>query len=508
MMKFFFILYPFLSAQLCAMAQQDYFLLFQSDHNQPYYILIDGKTFSSSETGRVSMASLRDTVYKITVGFPKDVYPKSNYTISINHKDQSFQLKDMGAEGWALFNTLSMELKMPEREGDQHTKTVASGSLKKEDAFARLMAGVVNDTSVMYNSYVEEEPKKEVPTPAKSVVSAPKPESTAIAQSNAPVIDNTAMPKKDSSLEHQPDKAIAKVDPPTINKQQKDSALVHKSEPIVAKPRATAVAKQEAASEPLYRTPPTKKLTSFVKLYGRQKTDTSLNLIFVDIPVKGGIDTVDIAIPIEHSVAIQPAPTKEEPKQVVIENAPANIPKSIDTATSSQHLAISENAGTINNTPLVKDSAKMGIAKQEIKKELDSNVIANAKPLSDSNSNLVKEKQPKDSIKMEQKKEASELMNKDCNYQATVYDIDKLRLKLMELDNEDDRITMVRKFVKLKCISVKQVNALSEVFKTDEGRYRLLDATYMHVSDIGQFTQLESLLVDPYYINRFRAMIR
>ena len=150
----------------------------------------------------------------------------------------------------------------------------------------------------------------------------------------------------------------------------------------------------------------------------------------------------------------------------------------------------------------------MGIAKQEIKKELDSNVIANAKPLSDSNSNLVKEKQPKDSIKMEQKKEASELMNKDCNYQATVYDIDKLRLKLMELDNEDDRITMVRKFVKLKCISVKQVNALSEVFKTDEGRYRLLDATYMHVSDIGQFTQLESLLVDPYYINRFRAMIR
>jgi hypothetical protein len=52
------------------------------------------------------------------------------------------------------------------------------------------------------------------------------------------------------------------------------------------------------------------------------------------------------------------------------------------------------------------------------------------------------------------------------------------------------------------------VRALSELFKTDEGKYKWLDAVYPFVSDAGNFSALGELIKDEYYLNRFKAMLR
>jgi len=54
-----------------------------------------------------------------------------------------------------LFNPQTPELKMPDEKKEAEPKNHLEG-VKKDDAFSRLMAGVVSDTAVMYNTYTME----------------------------------------------------------------------------------------------------------------------------------------------------------------------------------------------------------------------------------------------------------------------------------------------------------------------------------------------------------------
>jgi|GEM_PF-1266594 len=98
--------------------------------------------------------------------------------------------------------------------------------------------------------------------------------------------------------------------------------------------------------------------------------------------------------------------------------------------------------------------------------------------------------------------------NSDCKEIAADADIDKLRIKMLVVGTDEDRISLAKRLFKQKCLLSKQVRALSELFKTDEGKYKWLDATYPFVSDTGNFGALGELIKDEYYLNRFKAMLR
>jgi len=102
-------------------------------------------------------------------------------------------------------------------------------------------------------------------------------------------------------------------------------------------------------------------------------------------------------------------------------------------------------------------------------------------------------------------KPALPFVNSDCHNYATDYDVDKLRVKMLESGQDEDRIKDARKFFKTKCFSTRQIRALSEVFTTDATKFRFLEAAYPFVSD-DHFPELVSLLADPVYSGRFRAM--
>src|ERR1019366_5422303 len=74
-------------------------------------------------------------------------------------------------------------------------------------------------------------------------------------------------------------------------------------------------------------------------------------------------------------------------------------------------------------------------------------------------------------------------INSDCRNFATEYDVDKLRVKMLEAGKEDDRITAAHKVFKTKCFSTRQVKALSEAFTSDAQKFRFLEAAYPFVSD-------------------------
>lgn len=106
------------------------------------------------------------------------------------------------------------------------------------------------------------------------------------------------------------------------------------------------------------------------------------------------------------------------------------------------------------------------------------------------------------------KKKATTVTNSDCKSFASDSDLDKLRVKLLAENAVDDKLVIARKYFKTKCFSVKQIKALTELFPSDETKYRFFDASYPFVSDTENFSSLEELIENDYYKNRFRAMIR
>ena len=94
-----------------------------------------------------------------------------------------------------------------------------------------------------------------------------------------------------------------------------------------------------------------------------------------------------------------------------------------------------------------------------------------------------------------------------CKVVANEDDFYKLRKKMAGEKNDDDMISEARKTFKTKCFSTVQIRNLSTLFLTDESKYKFFDAAYQYVSDLENFSTLQSALKEEYYINRFKAMI-
>src|SRR5436190_1673495 len=94
-----------------------------------------------------------------------------------------------------------------------------------------------------------------------------------------------------------------------------------------------------------------------------------------------------------------------------------------------------------------------------------------------------------------------------CKAVAVEDDFFKLRKRMAAANNDDAMIAEAKKTFKTKCFSTTQVRNLSALFLTDESKYKFFDAAYQYVTDLENFSTLQSALKDEYFINRFKAMI-
>lgn len=103
--------------------------------------------------------------------------------------------------------------------------------------------------------------------------------------------------------------------------------------------------------------------------------------------------------------------------------------------------------------------------------------------------------------------EKQETKTGDCKAVAVNDDFLKLRKNMAAAENEDDMVDIARKEFKSKCYSSEQVKNLGLLFLKEENRYHFFDTAYKYVSDPGNFPTLQAQLSDPYFINRFKAML-
>jgi hypothetical protein len=500
---------------------QDYFVLIEADNGQPFYVRVDSQLYSSSARGHLILSQLKDSSYIITIGFPGQVFPERQFSFNVHQNDHDFRLKNEGEKGWWLVDDKGQELAMV--NGNNGGTSARIPGIKKDDAFSRLMADVVKDTAVMYSTYTIEQatspsvavasvaatpvartPANAVPANDSQALTSGRPADTSV--STGPVTHDSSVmsvirPARDSSALHSidPTAAVRPVDSTVAAAGSRDTSLaVH---PDVALPVDSGVAGSAAVphtdssiAAPSGITPATDSVaghTSSTPLYrpiSRKDTTTTAAPV-VSMTAASGVPLASAAAPLYRATGVTMLTehrSSRSLRQVYTDhdsNGKADtvvviIP--LDTPAQTGHPAVTS---FIPRTAHLTDSGHL-TAPQGHDRNPDTPALSGARTST---------------------KSTLPFVNSDCHNFATDYDVDKLRVKMLESAKDDDRILAARKVFKTKCFSTRQIRALSEVFTTDAAKFKFLEAAYPFVSD-DHFAELSNLLADPVYSGRFRAM--
>jgi hypothetical protein len=130
--------------------QQGYLILVDAENKQPFVVRIGDQSYFSSGQGHLVLPQLKDSTYKLGLRFPRKNMAERVFTVAVHRKDLGFQLKGNDSS-MVLFNWQTKEIIRAVYETD--SSRMLEQGIKRDDGFSRLMAAVVNDTAVMYNTY-------------------------------------------------------------------------------------------------------------------------------------------------------------------------------------------------------------------------------------------------------------------------------------------------------------------------------------------------------------------
>ncbi|HXD78080.1 MAG TPA: hypothetical protein VN616_09755 [Puia sp.] len=459
-----------------------HFVLIQADPGRAFYIRIDDQVYGSSEGGHLILAQLRDSTYTIVLGFPAQTYPEQRFLLIVRKRDFALSLRKTDGR-WALYDRKGQALSFaPEPLADR--RQLPEG-IKKDDAFSRMMSAIVRDTAVMYNTYVV--------TGADSA--------TVSSRDSQPRGDRYAVK---GSAAGSASSTVA------VNVRASDSQRGGGDSLAADSLSAVAGAERDGiTSSPLGIVPSAP--TGVMKLSER-KSPQALRLVFADRADASSIDTIDVVIPVDSASgpASKPAGSRSrKPRNQA--SAPAT-----DTAATA--------GGTAHNGR-VADSSRAGNLPAGGRSRDDSLLPANpyvggrSGPDSSRAANLNADGRSgpdssraagapytaaRDSAGLSAKP-ALVIVNSDCHAFATDYDVDKLRVKMLDAASDADRVAAAHKVFKTKCFSSKQLRALSEVFTSEAGKFQFLQSAYPFDFD-DQFPDLVDLFADPVYAGKFRTM--
>jgi hypothetical protein len=509
-----------------------YFVLIQADDGQAFYIRLDNQLYSSSPAGHLILARLKDSAYTITVGFPGQTYPERRYLLNIHQKDWALRLTRQDGR-WGLFDSQGQPVATVADPGTNEKPMLAG--MKKDDAFSQLMSAIVRDTAVMYNTYDAAPPDSTQPvavtpavTPAitPAITSVPAttlaPSATS-APSTSALAETPIIHDSSGSLIFTPAGLSATVTSPYIRdssgpaRSPADTLSSHPARP------------SSSTTNPAIPSAP----TGVVKLSEHRSTQ-SLSLVYADHPADRKTDTIDVVIPVDSPIATvlhPPSPdtahstiSRHSQSRDTSHSTAGNHSQSPDTShsTATLHIRSSDSSHSTITLHIRSSDSSHSTITRHIRSSDSSHSTIPPRPKSTDTSHSTIPPRPQSpdtshstpghALKSDSPnlaaiphKSSLPFVNSDCHAFATDYDVDKLRVRMLDATRDDERIQTAYKIFKTKCFTTRQVRALSEVFTTDPAKFKFLATAYPFVSD-DNFPELVNLLSDPVYAERFRTM--
>ncbi len=493
--KKFFFLSLMVALALTASAQQNHFVYLQTDNGKPFYVKMDKKILSSSYEGYIIIPEITSGTYQLKVGFPKKEYPEETFSISVNDKNEGYLIKHFDDKGLQLFNMETLAL----ISGDRDTSSQMLVSTTKDtNPFTKMLANVVKDSTILQNHEVVAE------NPAK------KPDTTRV--NNDVAANPISSPSDITTL------TSSNIVQPSLTNSAGSSTKTNTN--------SSSISPTDSSSAAIATSP-------ISKLLSRQDEE-GLQMVYADVS-GGKSDTVRIFMPIEkeESTANSEATNKDNfdfsknknPQHVsVVDTTQLTItPTKIKSGDKKEGFVLrkdtiamaADSAGIAKTAP----EQVFYIGSAEKKKNVDTSEKSspNEKKGLFSGINLSKtskresgksESPASNKVEVLPKVVTSSKVNSDCKAFADNQDFLKLRKKMASEDSKENMIKVANKYFKSKCFSTSQIKDLSYLFLSDEGKYLFFDAAYAHTSDSDQYPALESQIKDPYYQNRFEAMIK
>jgi hypothetical protein len=484
---------------LTASSQKVYFMYLQAEPAQPFYVKMNGKVYSSSVSGYLILPKLLDTTYSINLDFIQNKVPEQTFTVKMAQKDHGFLVKDFGEKGWGLFDLQSLAIQYSSTVQVKTDNSNAQNN-KEVSPFTDLLAKATGDPSLRENPPVPKVEEKPVIKPEAVVVEQAKPaepKPVLVEQSKEPVTNPPAetgkvvVEKREEAIPVTKVPEQVKPEPVVVKEEKKEEVksvvkepeskpvepvLVQETKPVVAEkskevlpeikkeePKAVIEEKAPVKTEEAPVVVPEYK-RSVVTKRSESSTTEGFGLVFMDNQEGVKIDTIRLLIP--NPKVIVPV-VKEQPKE------------------EKKFLDIQATAVKPEDKPVVTEEK--------------SRVTEPVKP-----AEQTKTEEKPVSVEKPAEKPAATL---PCAEVAAEADFFALRKAMAAAEGDDDMISQAKKYFKLKCFSVPQIKNLGALFLNDESKYNFFDAAYKYATDKTAFATLETELKDPYYINRFKAML-
>ena len=451
-----------------AYGQQIHFVYMQTENREPFYVMFNKKTISSSPIGYIIIPKLENGEYNIRIGFAKNTGAEQDYVIQVKDNEQGYLIKDFGEKGWALFNLHSLDLQYAGSINKQRINTAmleAEATLKADEQVAE------NKRKAEALAAAEAKLKAEIEKVAIDKLAAEK-----LKQAE------TVVPDKTTEVAPKDLPVIVTLPKEVVPNKVFDTLQTAKPATIISEPVITVII-------------PKKEITSDSKLIAQIKTDSGFIYKYAVNNIESH-DTVNVYIksapqlPIElpkntmpkEPATVQPNTTKDPVKFL-------NMDFKQDSAKENSDLIVP--VFKTPTPPEVKNYAENDTKDVVIKQPVKELPVAEVKK----DSSLVVAS-------------VLQLPNSNCRAEADEKDFFNLRKKMASEDGADEMVMVAKKAMKEKCYSTMQVRNLSVLFLNDADRYQFLDAAYPFTHDAYQYNTLINLLYDNYYVQRFKAMIR
>ncbi len=138
--------------QMFSFAQQNRFLYIQTESRQPFYVNFNNNILSSSASGYLIIPKLQEGTYQLTIGFPKNEWPRQIISYRLGKNDEGVLLKNFGEQGWGFSNLQNGETTM----SAINKATPAVAGDEDSDSFTQTLSEVVNTPDLKIKAKVEE----------------------------------------------------------------------------------------------------------------------------------------------------------------------------------------------------------------------------------------------------------------------------------------------------------------------------------------------------------------
>ena len=144
-LKLYLVSFLLLLFSFAGLAQNFRFIYLQTENQKSFYVKMGGQSVHLASSGYIIIPSLSEGSYSITIGFPQSTLPELLLSVVLNEADAGYLIKNDVDQGLYVVDLQTMKFVATER---QWPVAKSRSVVKSNDGFARILAEVVNDSSI------------------------------------------------------------------------------------------------------------------------------------------------------------------------------------------------------------------------------------------------------------------------------------------------------------------------------------------------------------------------